>query len=222
MTPCDELVALGAFYDLDVAGTIAAHGASLERYAEWVLGRDDLAIVTLGEAGALCDSAATHPTAIARLRSAIARWPAAITGIKLELCGHRDPTLYVRTLCPWRDGMAWLEREVGHIATDIPPARTLYGLGFQGAVIKTYALAPDGFVSYRLDGAQLHREHKDYRADIAWDDIRWPDARWAALGALGRELGFRVAGHVGEMSGTHARKVYVERNGAIPTDRSVA
>ena len=218
MTPREELAALGAFYGVAVERTIAAHGASLDRYAEWVLGRDDLALVTLGDP----DTLRAHPIATARMQSAVARWPSAITGIKLELAGAREPTLYVRVLCPWADGVAWLEREVGDIARDIPPARTLYGLGFQGDVIKTYALAPDGFVSYRLDGARVHREHKDYRADVAWDDIAWPDARWTAIGALGRSLGFDVAGHVGQTSESRDLKVYVERVGAIRTDRSVA
>jgi hypothetical protein len=96
----------------------------------------------------------------------------------------------------------------------------MYGLGFQGELVKTYALAPGGFVSYRLTDGELLRKHKDYRADVAWSAIAWPDPRWAAIGELGRALGFETAGHVGLVG--HTRKIYVERTGAIVTDRSLA
>jgi len=201
VSPGDELAALAAFYDVAVPRD---HAAALDRYAEWVLGRDTFAYVTLGVA-------ADHP----RFLAAAAHWPDAITGVKIEVGRDLSPTHYVRTLCPWADGVAWL----GAAAARIPPARTLYGLGFQGDVVKTYALTDDGFISYRLAGDEVIAE-KAYRADIAWDAIAWPDARWAALGALGRELGFHRAGHVGHVHG--AMKVYVERTGAIPTDRSFA
>ena len=77
MTPCDELAALGAFYNIDVTSTIAAHAAALDRYAEWVLGHDDLALVTLGSADALCSLPSVAPIAAARLRAAVAQWPGA-------------------------------------------------------------------------------------------------------------------------------------------------
>lgn len=219
MTPIEELAALGAFYRVPIDDVVAAHGPSLARYAEWVLARDAFALVTLGSAETLAPLGSA--TAAARLRSAAARWPAAITGIKLDPGGREEATLYVRPLCPWADGIAWLTQELGFAPTKIPPARTLYGLGFQAELVKTYALTSDGFVSFRFTGNELHREHKDYRADVAWDAIDWPDARWAAIGALGRTLGFRSAGHVGQSS-DGARKIYVERTGAIPTDRSFA
>lgn len=219
MTVVEELAALGAFYGVAVDDFITVHGPALTRYAEWVLARDAFAVVTLGEAATLARLGS--PTSASRLCSAAARWPDAITGIKLDPTGREEPTLYVRTLCPWTEGIAWLEREVGVIATRLPPSRTLYGLGFQGDIVKTYALAPDGFVSFRIAGEQLQREHKDYRADVAWDAIDWPDSRWTAVATLGRALGFRTAGHVGESSGGE-RKIYVERVGGIPTDRSAA
>jgi hypothetical protein len=219
VTVVEELAALGAFYGVAVDDFIAVHGPALARYAEWVLARDAFAVVTLGEAATLARLGS--PASASRLISAAARWPDAITGIKLDPTGREEPTLYVRALCPWTEGIAWLEREVGPVAARIPPSRTLYGLGFQGDVIKTYALAADGFVSFRIAGETLRREHKDYRADVAWDAIDWPDRRWTAVATLGRALGFRTAGHVGESSGGE-RKIYVERVGAIPTDRSVA
>ena len=191
-----ELEMLGAFY-----GVATRPDPALDRYTEWVLGREAFAYVTLGPVEG-------------RASTAAARWPAAITGVKRELGSDLAPTYYVRTLCPWAEGMAWL----GH--PDLPAARTLYGLGFQGEVVKTYALTDDGFVSYRLDGAGVHAEPKAYRADVAWDAIAWPDARWRDIGALGRSLGFRSAGHVGQLHG--AMKIYVERIGAIATDRSFA
>ena len=206
MTPADELAALGAFYGIAVDDVLADHAADLDRYAEWVLGRDAFALVTL--APITGDSLAAR---------AAAHWPAAITGVKLELGTAIAPTYYVRTLCPWAEGVAWLSAQGIPAAAQVPPARTLYGLGFQGAVVKTYALAPGGFVSYRVDTA-LHREHKDYVADVEWDAIVWPDARWAAIGELGRTLGFRSAGHVAPSAG--GLKIYVERAGAIATDRS--
>lgn len=200
MSPAQELAALAAFYGIDVT---AIDPAPLEHYAEWVLGRDSFAVVTLGAVAGPARAAAAH-------------WPAAITGVKHELGSALAPTYYVRTVCPWADGVAWL----GAAATQIPPARTLYGLGFQGDVVKTYALADDGFVSYRIAGDEVLAEPKAYRADVAWDDIAWPDARWTAIGALGRTLGFRTAGHVGQLHGE--MKIYVERIGAIATDRSLA
>jgi hypothetical protein len=200
VTPAGELAALGAFYGIGVA---AIDVAPLERYAEWVLGRDAFAVVTLGPVAGPARAAAAH-------------WPAAITGIKRELGTTLEPTYYVRTVCPWADGVAWL----GPVAARIPPARTLYGLGFQGDVIKSYALTADGFISYRLAGDEILAEPKAYRAEVAWQDIAWPDPRWAAIGALGRTLGFRSAGHVGHLHG--AMKIYVERTGAIATDRSFA
>ena len=217
MTPVDELVALGRFYGVAVDDLIAVHGPALDRYAEWVLGRDAFAIVTLGEVTTLAPLGSA--TAAARFRAAAARWPDAITGIKLG--PQEEPTLYIRPVCPWDEGVAWLAGEIGAVATRIPPSRTLYGLGFQGELVKTYALAPGGFVSYRIAGDELQREHKAYRADVAWDAIDWPDPRWTEIAALGRTLGFRNAGHVGETSDGE-RKIYVERVGGIPTDRSVA
>jgi hypothetical protein len=207
VTPAGELIALGAFYGIDVAGTLERDGAALERYAESVLGRDAFAVVTLEPRPELGSP---------RFRDAAARWPAAITGVKRELGSSIEPTYYVRTLCPWAEGVAWL----GAAATRIPSARTLYGLGFQGDVVKTYALTDEGFVSYRLAGNEILAEPKEYRADVAWDAIVWPDPRWAEIGELGRTLGFRTAGHVGQLHG--AMKVYVERTGAIATDRSFA
>ena len=220
MTPREELAALGSFYATPVDAVLSTHGPALDRYAEWVLGRDAFSLVTLGDVDTLCALGST--TAAARLRSAAARWPTAIAGIKLDPAGLDDPTLYLRALCPWQDGIDWLACEVGAVANQIPTTRTLYGFGFQGEFVKTYALAPDGFISYRIAGNSLCLEHKDYSADIAWDAIEWPDARWSAIGALGRSLGFRNAGHVGRASETHALKIYVECTGAIPTDRSFA
>lgn len=212
MTPAGELAALGAFYGIAVGDVVERDGVALERYAEWVLGRDAFAFVTLGTPDELAGTS--------RFRAAAARWPAAITGVKRELGAAPgatlDPTYYVRTLCPWAEGIAWLGAE----AARIPPARTLYGLGFQGDVVKTYALTDAGFVSYRLAGDEVLAEPKTYRSDVAWDAITWPDPRWAAIGALGRTLGFRTAGHVGHLHG--AMKLYVERTGAIATDRSFA
>jgi hypothetical protein len=216
--PLDELVAIGAFYGVDVDRVIAQHGPALARYAEWVLARDSFALVTLGTADTL--ALLGSGLAGARLLAAAARWPDAITGIKLDPSGREEPTLYIRPVCPWAEGHRWLVGELGAIADRIPPARTLYGLGFQGDIVKTYALVDGGFVSHRICGDQL-REHKAYRADVAWHAIAWPDSRWAAIGALGRALGFRTAGHVGETE-SGERKLYIERVGAIPTDRSLA
>jgi hypothetical protein len=220
VTPREELAALGAFYGVRVDDVIAAHERSLDRYTEWVLGRDDFALVTLGDVPSLCALAA--PPAAARLQRATTRWPHAVSGVKLEPCARREPTLYIRTTCPWDEALEWLGGEVPN-AECIPRARTLYGLGFQGETIKTYALTDDGFVSYRVDARGVHEEHKDYQADVPWSEIQWPDARWQAIGALGRKLGFRIAGHVGVLStAAHDLKVYVERTGAIATDRSLA
>jgi hypothetical protein len=219
MTPAQELSALGAFYGVPVDHLLAAHGPALARYAEWVLARDSFALVTLGTPEALARLG--HSIAGARFLAAAARWPAAVAGIKLDPTGYEEPTLYLRTLCPWSEAVAWLEAAIGPAASAIPASRTAYGLGFQGDRVKTYALAPDGFVSYRLTDQGLCVEHKDYRADVAWNDIPWPDPRWSAIGALGRSLGFEVAGHVGDSS-SGERKVYVERVGGIPTDRSFA
>ncbi len=205
MTPAGELAALGAFYRIAVGDV---DPVALDRYAEWVLGRDAFAVVTLGTPEELGGPA--------RFRAAAAHWPAAVTGMKRELGGASDPTYYVRTVCPWADGVAWL----GQAAARIPPARTLYGLGFQCDIVKTYALTDDGFVSYRLADDEILADPKAYRAEVSWDAIAWPDARWAAIGALGRRLGFRTANHVGHLHG--AMKIYVERTGAIATDRSLA
>jgi hypothetical protein len=214
VSPVEELAALGAFYRVPVQALITRHGAALARYAEWVLARHTFAPVTLGEVDELAPLGST--VAQARFRSAAARWPEAVAGIKLEA----EPTLYVRSVCPWDEGVAWL-RDMGLDVSALPRARTLYGLGFQGDVIKTYSLCDDGFVSWRLDASGLLREHKEYRADVDWRDIAWPDARWAEIGELGRRLGFRAAGHVGKSSDGEM-KVYVERAGAIATDRTLA
>lgn len=229
MTPAGELRALGAFYGLSVEAIEAAAGAlgpALDRYAEWVLDRDGFAVVTLGDAETIA-SFGTEKAGV-RLRAAAARWPEAATGVKLDLAGRHPPTLYVRPTCPWEEGVA-LFPELGAA----PPARTLYGLGFQGDLLKTYALTPEGFVSWRVgarapgiggdrrisDNRSL--DHKRYQADLRWEALRWPDARWEAIGALGRRLGFQTAGHLG-IASTGAWKVYVERTGGIPTDRSFA
>jgi hypothetical protein len=218
VTPAGELAALGAFYGIAVDGVVAHHGRALDRYAEWVLGRDAFALVTLGDVPAL--ATLVGGIAAERLRAAAACWPGAVAGVKLELGASVDPTLYVRVRCPWDDAIDWLARTGIATALRVPPARTMYGLGFQGELVKTYALAPGGFVSYRLAGDELQRAHKDYRADVAWGAIAWPDPRWAAIGELGRTLGFDTAGHVGLAGDT--LKIYVERIGAITTDRSLA
>jgi hypothetical protein len=205
----DELAALNAFYGKEVR----VPSRALDRYAEWVLARDDFAVVTLGDIGLAGLGSHMAPS---RFRGAAERWPRAILGIKLEA----QPTLYVRTVCPWAEGAAWLD-QIGLDGAAVPPARTLYGLGFQGDIVKTYALTDGGFVSFRLDGEGLRRERKEYRADVDWSEIAWPDSRWAALGELGRALGFGRAGHVALDSGGQM-KIYVERVGAIPTDRSLA
>ena len=218
MPPAGELAALGAFYGVAVDDVVARHGRALDRYAEWVLGRDAFALVTLGDPPAL--ATLVGGIAAERLRAAAARWPGAVAGVKLELGASVDPTLYVRVLCPWGDAIAWLARAGVATAARVLPARTMYGLGFQGELVKTYALAPGGFVSYRLAGDELQTQHKGYRADVAWDAIAWPDPRWAAIGEVGRALGFGTAGHVGLAGDT--LKIYVERIGAIATDRSLA
>jgi hypothetical protein len=218
VTPAGELAALGAHYGIAVDDLIADHGRALDRYAEWVLGRDAFALVTLGDAPAL--AGLVGGTSGDRLRAAAACWSGAVTGVKLELGARVEPTLYVRVLCPWDDAISWLAGAGLAAAVRVPPARTMYGLGFQGELVKTYALAPGGFVSYRLAGGELLREPKAYRADVAWSAIAWPDPRWAAIGELGRALGFETAGHVGLVGDT--RKIYVERSGAIATDRSFA
>jgi hypothetical protein len=220
MTPAEEVEELGVFYGTAVEAFVSRHRAGLERYAEWVLGRDGFAVVTLGSADTLAELG--RGAAVHRFRSAAARWPGAITGVKVDPCGREVPTLYVRPLCSWQEGTAWLEREVGLSATQLPAARTMYGLGFQGGLVKTYVLSPEGFVSWRLDGTTLQGERKDYRADVPWESITWPDARWSQIGALGQKLGFRSAGHVGRSSPNGELKIYVERVGAIPTDRSLA
>ena len=221
MSPADELAALADHYGLDPRPAWARLAPALARYTEWVLGRDGLAVVTLGEPGALAGWVAAEGPALPAFQAAASAWPDAITGIKLDLSGTEPPTLYVRTRCPWAEGLRWLLGR-GLPALDLPPARTLYGLGFQGEVVKVYTLSPDGFLSWRLDAGGVHPEHKAYRAEVPWAEIDWPDARWAALGALGARLGFETAGHVGARSDTGERKLYVERRGGLPTDRSLA
>jgi hypothetical protein len=218
--PTAELRALGAFYGVPVSALAARHGDALERYAEWVLERDGFSVVTLAPPADLIPAAGSR--ARRRLERAAAAWPSAITGIKVDAAGRREPTAYVRTVCPWDEGIVWLAREIGPEAYEIPPARTLYGLGFQAEVVKTYALSPEGFVSWRVGTGSPAREHKDYRAEVPWTDMVWPDARWQAVGEVGQRLGFRMAGHVGRHASTGELKVYVERRGGIPTDRSLA
>lgn len=218
--PAEELRALAQVYGLDCEARIAQIEPWLGRYAEWVLGRESLAVVTLAPPEVLAMWAGGG-AATERLLEAARRWPAAITGIKLDLGGLEAPTLYVRTMTPWAEGLFWLLQR-GLPALEVPAARTLYGLGFQGEVVKTYSLAPDGFVSWRLDRLGCHPEHKTYKAEVPWRELRWPDERWASIGALGEALGFAVAGHVGERSDTLERKVYVERVGGIPTDHRAA
>ena len=225
MTPAGELRALGELYGLPVAvlaDLANRHGDALERYAEWVLERDTFSLVTLGRPADLVPLA--DALAQPRFARAVAAWPGVVAGIKLDATGRRGSTLYVRTVCPWAQGLAWLEAEMGPVARTVPAARTLYGLGFQGELVKTYALSPGGFVSWRLRPGEVapSLEHKDYRADVAWDDIAWPDTRWCAVGELGRRLGFTTANHLARHASTGELKVYVERRGGIPTDRSLA
>lgn len=222
MKPADELGALGAFYGLPVVDLLDRHGDALERYAEWVLERDTFSLVTLGRPAELM--ALVEAPAKERFERAMAAWPRAVAGIKLDTAGRQAPTLYVRTVCPWAEGIAWLTSEMGPAARTIPAARTLYGLGLQGELVKTYALSPGGFVSWRLgQGAVAPAlEHKDYRADVGWDDIAWPDAQWRAVGEVGHRLGFQTAHHLARHASTGELKVYVERRGGIPTDRSLA
>ncbi|HSC87424.1 MAG TPA: hypothetical protein VLC09_09155 [Polyangiaceae bacterium] len=219
MTPTSELRELGAFYGVDVRRWATAFGPSLDGYAEWVLGRQAFSFVTLGPAAML--AAAVDLPARQRFQRAAAKWPEAITGIKLDTSERRAPTVYVRCVCPWAEGLAWLSAEFGASAQDVPPARTLYGLGFQGAVVKTYALTPSGFVSWRLGAPSATLQQKDYQADVPWSDIAWPDEGWRGVAELGRHLGFEVAGHVGRRRDVDEFTIYVERRGGIATDRSL-
>jgi hypothetical protein len=214
--PADELAELARFYGLE-ASLPAALAPGLDTYAEWVLDPAGCAVVTLGPAEILAGFAPAP--ARARFLAAHARWPSAITGIKLDLAARAAPTVYVRATCPWAEGAAFLA-DIGLDPGALPAARTLYGLGFQADVVKTYALAPGGFVSWRLDAGGLLPAHKAYRADVPWDAIAWPDARAAEIGRVGQALGFTAAGHVAHGAG--GWKVYVERRGGIPTDRSLS
>jgi hypothetical protein len=219
VSPTHELGALAAFYGIWIAPFAERYTEALARYAEWVLERDSFSFVTLGPPADL-PVASQHQKL--RFERAVSQWPSAITGIKVDAVGQREPTLYVRCVCPWDQGIAWLAREVGSKAYEIPSARTLYGLGFQGNLIKTYSLASQGFISWRVDERVAALERKEYRAEVPWGEISWPDARWRDLGELGTRLGFHTAGHVGRHASTGELKVYVERRGGIPTDNSLA
>lgn len=220
-SPSAEFTALCAFYGLPASPLLERHGANLETYAEWVLDAEGFAFVTLAAAADLAGLA--EEPAAGRFARAAGRWSEAITGTKIDVAGRVPPTLYVRAVCPWDEGAAWLEHELGGLPPDLPRTRTFYGVGFQGHRSKIYALAPEGFVSWRIEDATGSvAGSKRYTAEVPWATIPRPDARWRALGELGERLGFQTAGHVGFDASTGARKLYVERRGAIPTDRSLS
>jgi hypothetical protein len=201
--PAEELAVLGRFYGLDVDAVGVRLAPSLEAYAEWVLDCDGFAVVTLGDAGTVAPFATG--AAADRLRASAVRWPDAVTGVKLDLGARHPPTVYIRPTCPWEEGVRFLAG-IGIDVRALPAARTLYGLGFQGGLVKTYALCSDGFVSWRIDTDGLRPEHKRYRAEVPWDGITWPDPCWERVGALGRQLGFRTAGHVAASSAGGCRR----------------
>ena len=151
---------------------------------------------------------------------------------------YAAPTLYVRTLAPRADVMAFL-RGLPAIAPAVPALddalsgnAIIYGLGFSsssvGLVLKTYTVADvaalgsterPGFVSFRVAAGALTRETKRYLPDLGWREHELP--------AWSLEVRARIAcdrvGHLGviEAAGRPPQvKLYLERVGAIQSDFS--
>src|SRR5262249_55584051 len=100
MRPTAELRALGAFYGTPVDDLLARHGAALDAYAEWVLGRDGFAVVTLGNASAIADlggEPARGRLLRAAARSPAQRWSPPATTSRRSTCAR-----YVLSRRAWR------------------------------------------------------------------------------------------------------------------------
>jgi hypothetical protein len=173
-----------------------------------------------------------------------AAFPDAVAGIKFCFSPGKklSPTLYVRTKTGKEKVFHFLEDKItanalANLQTALAPNHILYGLGFseknENLYIKTYAItdvadgmggAVPGFISWRLLGDELSREHKEYLPDNLLENYNSPDARMKKIrDFLLYEMGYDTAGHIGLLheDGRHTEtKIYIERTGGIPTDFS--
>jgi hypothetical protein len=244
----DEIDALGRFYRTAGAARRVARlfGPLLARYAELVLSEGGFEVITGGVGGdverrlgeialALGSSRAT----VDAFRACARAFPGAMCGVKAPV-GPLDrasaaPTLYVRTMAPRDEVLAFVARfdgfaaHVGALRALLAETRVLYGLGFcelaGETALKTYTIgdvggAP-GFLSYRVGPGGILREHKRYLPDVPLASVRGQSPAMSGVLALARALGYARLGHVGvaeEDGRPPVTKLYVERVGAIPTD----
>lgn len=205
---------------------LAALAPHLGRYAELVVSRSGLEIITggVGIAEELAALVAAGPAASAFLACARA-FPDRMLGLKLCFgTPAMAPTLYVRTMAPRATVRAFLD-EITTAAAALDEAlagnEIAYGLGFssdaRGLVIKTYTVADvgarAGFVSFRVRGGVVTREVKKYLPDLEWSEVPG-DRAW--IDDVRARVPCARVGHVGLVNGE--AKLYLERIGAIPSD----
>ncbi|MEZ4443879.1 MAG: hypothetical protein R3B72_32700 [Polyangiaceae bacterium] len=227
----------------EVEQVLSAFGDhNLDTYAEVVITERGLELITggVGSVAAELASIARHfgaPEDTARtFLDCAAAFPERMLGLKVCLGPEAaPPTLYVRTMCSTNEGLVWLQGRVSTAALveALADNRTLYGLGFASregeCAIKTYSLGPlpddtIGFHSWRATSSGVVKERKRYWPDVPWGELPLTSWRWRRLARFAaRELGYDVAGHFATTERDNEPdelKLYVERIGAIATDRS--
>lgn len=242
----DEVRRLARFQGVgsrEVEPVLSALAPHLDTYAEVVITEQGLELITGGigsvpaaQLAALAERFGA-PNETARAWSeCIAAHPTRMLGLKVCLGPDAaPPSLYVRTMCPTGEGLKWL---AGRIATTpladaLSDNQTLYGLGFTSrhgeCTIKTYTIGrledgTVGFNSSRVTPSGMVREHKRYWPAVPWSELPLTAWRWRRLVRFAADvLGYDVAGHFAttEREGAPDElKLYVERVGAIPTDRT--
>lgn len=250
----EEITAIANNYGLNqeaIISTIQPVKTWFESYWEMVFAVNNFELITAGNGSDFAQKVAVvalnqglSETTVSFFQQCCAAFPEAIFGLKLcfSRTGKVAPTIYVRTKSAIQPGFDFLNQVLSTAEMEIMQAalsknNTLYGLGFSEKngqlYLKTYTIEDvetaghktiPGFVSHRLHGHQLSKEHKTYLPEVSLkefcpEDIPLKDLRDFLL----FRMQYMQAGHIGMLykNGQLAEyKIYVERVGGIPTDFS--
>ena len=248
----EEVSAIAGHYGVSpkrVFSVVEPVEAQFELYWEMVFSSEGFELITAGKGSELrrnLKAVALHhglsPDTVGLFEACSEVYPDVIIGIKLPFSQvvSDAPTVYVRTKAPKESVLGFLGSRLTKDAINglekvLVQNKTVYGLGFSEKdgrlYLKTYTIENvttanghigEGFVSHRLSGRTISKEHKEYVPDVPLSEYRTDNARLKTLrDFLVNEMGYTHAGHIGALYENDAfsdYKIYVERTGGIPTD----
>ncbi|MDQ3108259.1 MAG: hypothetical protein M3R17_00045 [Bacteroidota bacterium] len=225
--------------------------SSFEKYWEMVFASTNFELITAGEGNVFAQRILDVASLAGLSQKTLwlffhchLAFPSAITGIKV--CFSKDenlsPTLYVRVKADVKEAIVFLRKHLGEdeitmLQSALSNNKILYGLGFSEKnglpYLKTYTIGEvdtpggekiNGFISHRLSGQELSKEHKTYLPEISLENFQtdFPELK-RLVNFLVSEMNYTRAGHIGMLhneNNTPEYKIYVERKGGIPTDFS--